>query len=57
MDRGQFGPELVYLLLYSHRLVLLPPLDPGASVDVEVGLKLLTISALKVGEVVGDEFS
>ena len=54
MDRGQFDPELVSLLLYSHNLVLSPPLDSGALVDVEVVLKALMISALKVVEVVED---
>lgn len=57
MDRGQFDPELVSLLLYSHNLVLSPPLDSGALVDVEVVLKALMISALKVVEVVEDESS
>lgn len=55
MDRGQSDPELVYLLSCSHNLVLSPPLDLGASVDVEVGLKPLMISVLKAGEVVEDE--
>ena len=57
MDRGQFDPELVSLLLYSHNLVLSPPSDSGALVDVEVVLKALMISALKVVEVVEDESS
>ena len=55
MDRGRFDPESVYLLLYSQNLVLSPPLDLGALVDVEVGLEPWTISVLKVGEVVEDE--